>query len=79
MARLAVSDLPFWRVEELADHRGQPIGAVDEADVGGAGEDREPGVRQTAQVAEARLSFVLIREIEAQPAVRPDREEHELR
>jgi hypothetical protein len=39
-------------VEELVDHRGQPIGAVDESDVGGAWEDGEPGARQTSQVAE---------------------------
>ena len=40
------------RVEELVDHRGQPVGAVDEPDVGGAGKDGESGVRQTGQVAE---------------------------
>ena len=44
--------LSLWRVEELADHRGQPIGAVDEPDVGGAGKDSEAGARQAGQVAE---------------------------
>ena len=29
--------LPLWRVEELDDHRDQPIGAADKPDVGGAG------------------------------------------
>ena len=41
------------RVEERRDHRGEPVGAIDERDVRGSGQHRELGPRQAAEIAPA--------------------------
>src|ERR687891_12053 len=40
------------RVQEVLDHRGQPAGPLDQGDVGGAGEDGQPGAGQPDEVAD---------------------------
>jgi hypothetical protein len=43
---------PMRSRREPADHRKQPIGALDGRIVGGAGEHREPGIREDGGTAE---------------------------